>query len=95
VLGVVMRTKPAEHNGQKFVRRLWVFVKDRIDADVPTSFTLWSRPRGLFKVHGVDSCDGVECSICGARNMWTPSKESFDTLVSHFQRKEKAQHETV
>ena len=84
VLGVVMREKALNKNGHVFIRRLWVFRVDRGDNDVPKAFTLWSRPRGLFKVHGVDSCHGVECSICGALNEWTPSKESFNVLMSHF-----------
>jgi hypothetical protein len=79
VLGVVMRD--IEH-----VRKLWVFRVDRDEKDVPTSFTLRSRPRGLFKLHGLHSCEGVECSLCGARTEWTPSKEAFDTLMSHFRK---------
>lgn len=77
VLGVVMRDVNR-------VRKLWIFRVDRTDADVPKPFTLRSRPRGLFKMHGVNSCDGVECSVCGARNEWTPSKEAFEVLMSHF-----------
>jgi hypothetical protein len=77
VLGVVMRD-------MNRIRRLYVFRVDRNDIDVPKSFTLWSRPRGLFKLHGLDSCHGIECSICGALTEWTPSKESFNVLMSHF-----------
>lgn len=77
MLGVVMRDVSR-------IRRLWVFRVDLPEAHVPKPFTLLSRPRGLFKLHGVNSCDGVECSICGARTEWTPSKESFEVLMSHF-----------
>lgn len=79
VLGVVMRDASR-------VRKLWVFRVDRNDPDVPKNFTLFKRPRGLFRVHGLNSCDGVECSICGACNEWTPSKEAFDTLMGHFKK---------
>jgi hypothetical protein len=77
VLGVVMRDVNR-------VRKLWVFYADRVETNVPKTFTLFSRPRGLFKLHGVNSCDGVECSMCGALNEWTPSQESFRVLMSHF-----------
>jgi len=77
VLGVVMRDTNR-------IRKLWVFRVDRHEDDVPKTFTLRSRPRGLFKVHGLNSCQGVECSICGALNEWTPSKEMFDALMSHY-----------
>jgi len=77
VLGVVMRDSSR-------IRKLWVFRVDKDEKDVPTTFTLRSRPRGLFKMHGVHSCEGVECSLCGARTEWTPSKEAFDALMSHF-----------
>jgi len=79
VLGVVMRDANR-------VRKLWVFRVDKDERDVPTTFTLRSRPRGLFKMHGMHSCEGVECSLCGARTEWTPSKEAFDTLMSHFRK---------
>jgi hypothetical protein len=84
VLGVVMRVQSKDQARHGHVRKLWVFRVDRNDADVPKPFTLFSRPRGLFKIHGVNSCDGVECSICGALNEWTLSKESFGALMSHF-----------
>lgn len=84
VLGVVMRIEPEDKANHVRVRKLWVFRVDRLETDVPKTFTLFSRPRGLFKLHGVNSCDGVECSVCGALNEWTPSKESYDMLMSYF-----------
>lgn len=83
VLGVVMRTQPNDVKHIR-VRKLWVFRVDFSDVDVPHPTVLFKRPRGLFRMHGVNSCDGVECSICGALNEWTPSKESFGILMSHF-----------
>lgn len=86
VLGVVMRDTNR-------VRRLWVFRVDKDETEVPKAFTLRTRPRGLFKMHGVNSCeDGVECSVCGTRTEWTPSQESFNALMSHFREEN---HEPV
>lgn len=84
VLGVVMR----DAHG---VRKLYVFRVDKDEQDVPTKFTLMSRPRGLFRMHGVHSCEGVECSVCGARTEWTPSKESFESLMSNFRERIKSE----
>lgn len=84
ILGVVMRTAPQDDTVQIGIRKLWVFRVDLNAADVPNTFALWSRPRGMFKVHGVDSCYGVECSMCGALNDWTPSKDSYRQMMSRF-----------
>jgi hypothetical protein len=54
--------------------------------DLPSFEIIRMRPRGLFKVHGVDQCHGVECSNCGALNEWTMSKESYLRLVSYYQK---------
>ena len=85
VLGVVMRDVNR-------VRRLWVFTLDRSDNQIPPVEVLRNPPKGLFKVHGVDSVSrpgGIECSICGALNEWAISKESFDRLMVHYQSKSK------
>jgi len=87
ILGVVMRDVNR-------VRSLYVFQRDREDQGMPTVFTLRECPRGLFKLLGLHSCDGVECSICGARTEWTPSKESYERLMSHFVKDER-KHEPV
>ena len=79
ILGVVMRDTNR-------IRRLWVFRMDRCDEDMPTTFVLRNAPRGLFKIHGVDSCQGVECSKCGARSEWSMSKESFDQLMKRYEK---------
>ena len=76
VLGVVMRDKNR-------VRRLWVFCADRDADQVPPTLTLRHAPRGMFKVHGVDSCHGIECSRCGAINAWSMSKESYLQLGAY------------
>ena len=83
VLGVVMRDASR-------IRRLWVFVLDRADNNIPPSNILFHAPRGLFKIHGADCVGrpgGIECSRCGALNDWRPSDESFDRLMSHYPRR--------
>lgn len=80
VLGVIMRDANR-------VRRLYVFAIDRDGSNIPTKDVLFSMPRGLFKVLGVDSVSrpgGIECSRCGARNEWVPSSESFERLMEHY-----------
>jgi hypothetical protein len=80
VLGVVMRDLYR-------IRRLWIFRIDRDDVDVPKTKILRRPPKGLFKVHGCNSCDGVECSHCGAICEWSMSKEAFDTLMVRYAKK--------
>lgn len=80
VLGVVMRDTNR-------IRRLWVFSVDRDESALPPTADLRRAPRGMFKVHGVDSCDGVECSKCGALTEWSISKESLDKLVDGMRKK--------
>jgi hypothetical protein len=77
ILGVVMRDTSR-------IRRLYVFFQYRTSETMPTKADLWMQPRRMFKVHGLNSCDGVECGVCGALNEWTPSQESFRVLMSHF-----------
>ena len=79
VLGVVMRDN-------KRIRRLWVFRADIDACDMPLTDTLRHPPRGLFKIHGVDQCHGVECSVCGALNEWSMSKESYFALLSYYSK---------
>ncbi len=64
VLGVVMRDTNR-------IRRLWVFSADRDENALPPTADLRRAPRGMFKVHAADSCDGVECSKCGALTEWS------------------------
>lgn len=78
LLGAVMRDTNR-------VRRLWIFADHKIDC-LPLFAVMKYPPRGLFKVHGVDQCHGVECSNCGALNEWTMSKESYLRLVSYYQK---------
>jgi hypothetical protein len=81
VLGVVMRDVNR-------IRRLWIFWKDCSGDDVPAVPVLRKRPKGLFRVHGVDQCHGVECSRCGALNEWSISKESFNRLMLRYAKVE-------
>ncbi len=81
VLGVIMRDVNR-------ARRLWVFRVDRSDADLPTTKDLRNPVKGLFKVHGVDQCAGVECSHCGALNEWSISKESLNKLLERYKKKD-------
>ena len=84
VLGVVMRDTSR-------VRRLWVFWKDHADDQMPPTAKLRSMPRGMFRVHGVDWCQGVECGKCGARNRWDLSTE----LAAQFRERRQVIHEPV
>jgi len=77
LLGVVMRDTNR-------ARRLWVFRVDRSCCELPPTKMLQDPPRGLFKIHAVDQCHGVECSNCGALNEWTISRESYLKLVSYY-----------
>ena len=77
ILGVVMRDTNR-------IRRLWVFRVDRNDEAMPHTFILRNAPRGLYKVHGVDQCQGVECSKCGAINEWLMNKEAYQRLMVRF-----------
>ena len=83
ILGVVMR----DNNR---VRRLWVFYTARHAEQVPPAYILRSTPRGMFRIHGLDSASrpgGVECSHCGCINDWKISSEAFERLMSHYPRK--------
>ena len=77
LLGVVMRDANR-------VRRLWIFARELQLDHMPAVQELQRRPRGLFKVHAVDHCEGVECSICGALNEWSISKEALDRLLKRY-----------
>lgn len=90
VLGVVMRVQVLDRDpdSARFLSRLWVFREDKNAADVPDTLTLRSMPRGLYKVHAVDSCKGVECSQCGSLNAWSLNQKSFDVLMAHYLQKE-------
>lgn len=74
VLGVVMRDTLR-------IRRLWVFSKDRDESALPSTADLRRAPKGMFKVHAMNSSDGVECSNCGALTEWSMSKEALDRLL--------------
>lgn len=74
VLGVVMRDTNR-------IRRLWVFSKDREESALPPTADLRRAPRGMYKVHAMNSSDGVECSNCGALTEWSMSKEVLDRLL--------------
>lgn len=80
ILGVVMRDT-------KRIRRLWIFRLDRIDETMPPIEDLRSVPRGLYRVHGANDCQGVECGHCGAINEWSMNKESFDALMARYSQK--------
>lgn len=84
VLGVVMRDTNR-------IRRLWVFARDIDEKDLPTAGVLRWATRGLYKIHGVDSSLGVECSKCGALTEWSMSKEAFGRLMVRMREKEKVQ----
>lgn len=79
ILGVVMRDT-------RRIRRLWIFRVDRVDETMPSVEEMQSIPRGMFRVHGTNSCDGVECSHCGAINEWSMSQESYLALISRYQK---------
>ena len=81
VLGVVMRDT-------NHMRLLWVFRVDRADDELPTISLLRNPHRGLFVVHGVGYCKGVECSQCECINEWAGNKQSFDRLMKRYQVKE-------
>lgn len=80
ILGVVMRDV-------KRIRRLWVFRLDRIDETMPSLEDLRTAPRGLYRVHGANDCQGVECCRCGAINGWNVIQESYDALMVRYPRK--------
>lgn len=88
ILGVVMRD--AER-----VRRLWVFSKDYAEGAVPTTADLRRARRGLYKIHGVDMAQGVECAKCGAISEWSMSKEALDKLISTMKKRSVVAVETV
>ena len=68
ILGVVMRDTSR-------IRRLWVFFQIRTAETLPPKSMLLSRPRGMFLLHGLDWCEGVECTVCGARTEWSLGTE--------------------
>jgi hypothetical protein len=71
----------------KRIRRLWVFRVDRVDETMPNLEEMRTAARGLYKVHGADHCQGVECSHCGAVNEWSMSQESFDALMARYEKR--------
>jgi hypothetical protein len=79
ILGVVMRVQV---NGSHPVRKLFVFYAPILV--LPSIAVLTDIQRGMYKIHGLDSCDGIECSNCGALNSWYPSQEARDNLLRHF-----------
>lgn len=80
VLGVVMRDTNR-------IRRLWVFILCLRDSQMPTMFEMRNTQlRGIFRSHGVNSCEGVECSMCGSMNEWSIKEESYLELVLHHQK---------
>ncbi len=68
ILGVVMRDASR-------IRRLYVFFRSRSADKMPLKAALLERPRGMFILHGLDWCEGVECPICGARTPWNLGTE--------------------
>ena len=79
-LGVVMRDANR-------IRRLWVFITSLRDSQMPTTLEMRNTQlRGIFRSHGVNSCEGVECSICGAMNEWSINEESYHQLVLHHRK---------
>ncbi len=81
ILGVVLRVHV---NGSHPVRKLYVFNAPILV--LPSIAILTDIHRGMYKIHGLDSCDGIECSNCGALNDWYPSQESMDNLLRHFRK---------
>lgn len=87
VLGVVMRViiPRSRTVGPRKVRRLWIFAQHCFSQPIPPTAVLRHPPRGLFKVHGVNSCAGVECGHCGALNEWSMSQEAYLELIRYYQ----------
>lgn len=73
ILGVVMRDANR-------IRRLYVFYQVRFAETMPAKQYLLSRPRGMFVLHGLDWCEGVECQHCGARTPWNLGTELRDRM---------------
>ncbi len=83
IIGIVMRVKTTTHN----VRRLWVFTFARDANTIPPTVQLQSpHRRSLFRVHGMDQCDGVECTHCGELTPWSMSMEAYLRLLNYYQR---------
>ena len=74
ILGVVMRDASR-------IRRLYVFYRSRTAERMPLKAALWQRPRGMFILHGLDWCEGVECPICGARTAWNLGTELRERIM--------------
>src|SRR5688572_18269501 len=84
VLGVVMRVITSGHG--RGLTKLWVFYTDRLETDMPTLTVLRTAPSGLYKLHGVDQCDGVECSNCGTLTYWSKYSDSLLKLLRHYRK---------
>ncbi len=83
IIGVVMRVKKTTTK----VRRLWVFTFARDANTIPPTVQLQSPHwRSLFRVHGMDQCDGVECTHCGELTPWSMSMEAYLRLLNYYQR---------
>jgi hypothetical protein len=83
ILGVVMRDASR-------IRRLYVFFRACSVETLPPYKFLRMRPRGMFALHGLDWCEGVECPICGARTPWNLGTELRDRI-----RNTEVKHEPV
>jgi len=79
ILGVVMRF---DDNRIGLSRKLFIF-NNAIEV-LPDVDVLMDVKRGMYKIHGLDSCDGIECSNCGALNSWSLSDEAMRNLMRHF-----------
>lgn len=89
IYGVVMRVKLSTNNRQSketLIRRLWVFTDAIAEESLPPISVLRSNQRNIYRVHGLDQCDGIECGHCGCRNKWDMSMESYLRMTSYYQR---------
>lgn len=78
IYGVVMQHRTAG----KRIPRLWVFVEayDRVDS-LPSKMVLQGGVRNLYRIHGLDQAQGIECSHCGCLNQWNRKLESYVRLM--------------
>jgi len=83
ILGVVMRDANR-------IRRLYVFYQICFATTMPPMEHLFSRPRGMFLLHGLDWCEGVECQNCGARTPWNLGTELREQM-----RNAEMKHESI
>ena len=81
IIGVVLRI---QINGSHSVRKLFVFhAPILVMPDVAVLQN--TEQRGLYRVHGLDGADGIECDHCGAvsGNDWYPSDEWLHSMVPY------------